>query len=510
MTKNKSIIDTSAQNALKNSAYNFIGFLLPIIILIFFTPIIISKLGVKEYGIYIFLNTILTFLVLLDLGIGIATNKHIVEYVSTNQIERLKKLLYSMNSVYLILAFVYLFVCVGIGIIMQTFFVNLETPQNYLLLLSIIGMTGFMNSIFSNFVNSITALQRYDLYLKINGSFLLLSNTCILFLAINGYKLISIVLSQLVVTFLSMFVYYTFARKIFPQLSFKYSWDRDEIASNYRYALPIAFNNIASSSLVHFDKLLIPVFLGAAPLTYYSVPGSIAARITSLSGTFSSLLFPITVNLHALEDTEKIRRIFIRSVRLITVLSSSIALSIILLADKILLFWLGEDFTKQSVTVLIVLALTNLILAVFSPLSNLLTALNKMKFLTIGSIIMAIINIVSLLILVPLYGINGAAYAYLISVLWIFWMFHFATKKYFQIKHRIHFQLILKVLLTIIPFYIIVHYVLKDLITNMFTLALVGPLCIMLFMVLYKSLGFMEQEDWEDLKLFIRKIRNKV
>ena len=56
------MINTSAQNTIKNSVYNFIGFILPIVILVFFTPIIIRHLGVQEYGIFIFLNTVLTFL----------------------------------------------------------------------------------------------------------------------------------------------------------------------------------------------------------------------------------------------------------------------------------------------------------------------------------------------------------------------------------------------------------------------------------------------------------------
>jgi len=492
------VINTSAQNTIKNSVYNFIGFILPIVILVFFTPIIIRHLGVQEYGIFIFLNTVLTFLGLLDLGIGTATNKHIVEYYSTNQIDRFQKLLHSMNSIYLIMAFVYFFVCVTIGFVMQKFWPNSEIAVNYLVLFTIIGATGFVGTILANFNNALVVLQRYDLYLKISMTFLLLSNIGMLILAMLGYKLAPILLLQFLLAIASTLTYYFAAKKNFSELKLKYDWDKTELIKNYKFALPVAFNNLANSSLVHFDKLLVPIFCGSAQLTYYSVPGSISTKISSISGTFSSLLFPITVNLHALNDQEKIRRVYIRSVRLITILSSAMALSIIFTGDKILLYWLGAGFLQQSLIVLILSVLTNFILAIFSPLSSLLMATNRMKFLTASSFAMAGINIVALFLFLPKYGINGAALAYLISVLFIFFMFNFAERKYFLIKNSGHFKLLLKLTATSIIFFGVVHFLLYPFIINFLTLAIIGPFCVLVFLLLYKLLGFVEAEDWND------------
>jgi O-antigen/teichoic acid export membrane protein len=378
---------------------------------------------------------------------------------------------------------------------------------DYFLLFLILGFTGFVGALFANFNNSLIAIQRYDLQLKISTTFLLLSNGSMLILAILGYKLVPILLTQFFIALLSALSYFFITGKIFLPLKLKYAWDKMELIKNYKFALPVAFNNLASSSLVHFDKLLVPIFYGSTALTYYSVPGSIATKISSISGTFSSLLFPITVNLQALNDTDKIKRVYIRSVRLITLLSAAIALSIIFTADKILLYWLNESFVKQSAVVLILLVLTNFVLALFSPLSNLLMAMNKMKFLTTGSLIMAGINIVTLFIFLPRYGINGAALSYLISVLFIFFMFHFSEKRYFDIKGNIHLKLFFKIILTTIPFFVIVRFLFYPLITSFLTLALVGPICVLLFLLLYKIFGFMEDEDWNDFRIsFIKSL----
>lgn len=500
------MIDTSAQNALKNSIYNAIGFLLPIVILIVYTPIVIQYLGVREYGVYIFLSTILAILGLVDLGIGTATNKHLIEYHSSRQMERLQKLLNSMNSVYLLQAFAYLAVCLCIGITIQTFFITPDTEENYIVLLSIMGGMGFVGSFFSNFINSLVAIQRYDAHLKISGTVLFFHNTSLLVLAILGYGLVPILSAQLVVAVCGALAYYYTTKRVFPILKLKYDWDGDELKKNYRYAIPVAFNRAANSSLVHINKLLIPAFLGNAQLTYYSVPGSAATQISGISNTLSSLLFPITVNLHTLNDMEKIRRVYIRSVRLIALLSSAIALSIIFTADKILLYWLGEDFAVRSTNVLIFLVVANFTLALFSPLSQLLTAMSKLKFLTLGSIIMTILNLAAFLLLLPIYGIVGAAAAYSLSTLFVVWMFYYAERHYFEMSGSTHLKALRNIALTAIPFYMLVSFVLYPAITSIYTLAIIGPGCVVLFLALYKLLGFAEPEDWVDFKMLLSKI----
>jgi O-antigen/teichoic acid export membrane protein len=137
-------------------------------------------------------------------------------------------------------------------------------------------------------------------------------------------------------------------------------------------------------------------------------------------------------------------------------------------------------------------------------------AMNKMKFLTVGSLIMAGINIIALFILLPRYGINGAAWAYLISVLFVFFMFHVAEKRYFNIKENVHFKLFFKLILTTLPFFFIVRFLFYPLISSFLMLAIIGPVCIILFLFVYKIFGFMDVEDWADFQISFGKILTKL
>jgi O-antigen/teichoic acid export membrane protein len=503
-------IDTTAQNVLKNSIYNLIGFIIPIITLVVFTPIIIRNLGIELYGVYVFLTTVTTFLALLDLGIGTATNKHVIEYITTNDSINLSKLLHSMNSVYLVMGSVYFTLCIAVGFFIEFFWTNSQNQSDFIVLFSLVGLNGLLSSCFANFPNTLVALQRYDIHIKISSLIFISSNVIFLILAILGFKLVPILIGQLIVNFIGSLSYYVIGKKILPQLNLTYAWNRDLIIMNYKFALPIAFNNIANSSLVHFDKLIIPAFLGSSSLTFYSVPGSIATKISSISNTLSTLLFPITVNLATLNDSEKIERVYIRSFRLLSILAASIALSIFLISEEILRFWLGEEFVNQSYYVLILLTLTHFILAIYSPFTQILTAMNKLKFLTFGNVFMAVVNIVLLIILIPLYGIAGAALAYLISLLTVIWMLWYAEKKYFKLKTKRHYLTLLKIALTFIPFYLLVTYVISPLIINLATLIVLGPVCVVLFIALFKIFGFFEDEDWNDLVNMAMKVKKLI
>lgn len=67
--------DSLKYKSLKNASYNMFGYAWSIIFAIGITPIIVFKLGIKEYGIYIFINTLISLLGLIDLGITTAATK---------------------------------------------------------------------------------------------------------------------------------------------------------------------------------------------------------------------------------------------------------------------------------------------------------------------------------------------------------------------------------------------------------------------------------------------------
>jgi stage V sporulation protein B len=294
------------------------------------------------------------------------------------------------------------------------------------------------------------------------------------------------------------------ARKILPELPTKFIWDKIEAIKCYKFGLTTFINNIATTSLTYLDRLIIPFFLGPSSLTYYSLPGNITSRIPSLSNSLTVILFPMASGLSGTGDMEKIRNLYIRSFRLITVVAAAITVTTLAYAHQILQYWISAEFADKATTVLIILAFTNFILALASPLSNFLLGLGKLKFITTLSITMAVVNTVLLVILIPIAGINGAAWAYLLSLFPVLYMIYFTEKHYLSLSERrkYYIKIILGNILVGVVVYLISKLLLVHLISSLILVLVVGGFTMVLYIVIYWALRLFEREDVESVKLF--------
>ena len=215
-------------------------------------------------------------------------------------------------------------------------------------------------------------------------------------------------------------------------------------------------------------------------------------------------MFPTASQLDGANERGRIETLYIRSFRLIIIVASALTISIIALAHQALQYWLNADFAMHSTDILVILAVTNFILALLGPLSSFLLGLGKVKFITTMSVIMGILNAILLLVLLPLYGITGAAWAYLLSVLPVAYMFYYTETKYLALSHRKqhYLRIASSILLVSIIVWIIDTFVISMLIVNLATLIFIGLTSIIIFIIIYKLFGFFEENDWKDIEGF--------
>jgi len=505
--------DSLTYKTLKNISYRFLAFTWPMVFSILITPIIVLKLGVKDYGIYIFVGTITGLLGLLDLGVSYAVIKFLAEYKARDETEKIKKMIYSANSLFLLVGLA------GLAITILLFFggnwlfaSRLAGQQSYLILFILAGAGFFVSSVNNLYGLIPEALQRYDISSKLNIIYLTLSPLSTLILVLFGYKLVAIFISQLIFTILFILVRRRYALKILPLAKYRLSWDREEIKHCYRFGLATVVNNTASISLASLDRLIIPIFIGPSQLTYYSLPGNVAARIPGVTDNLSGVIFPVSASINSVGNIERLKRFYVRSVRLVTIIASAISLSVIFLAYPIMRYWLNADFADRSTSVLIILTLTNFTIALLSPINSFFFGLGKLKFSSMLNTVMAILNAVLLLFLLPKYGITGAAWAYLLSVLPIFYLIYFIEQKYLHLvdRNKYYRQTIFQIGSTAIIFFFIVKFLISPFIASFATLAILGPGTVITYLLLYKALGFWEREDWQDLKKFMTIIFIKI
>src|ERR1035437_2365126 len=93
-------MEFNSHRILTNTTWNLVGYVWPILFAIVITPVIVRSWGIREYGVYIFLSTVISMLGLLDFGISTAVSKYLAEYYAQNNHEKIKNLLGTANTIF--------------------------------------------------------------------------------------------------------------------------------------------------------------------------------------------------------------------------------------------------------------------------------------------------------------------------------------------------------------------------------------------------------------------------
>lgn len=503
---------TTKERAFKNISYSLLSFGWPVLIALFVTPIVVHHFGVKEYGIYIFINTLVSLAGLLDIGVSTALAKFIAERHGGNDAEGLRNLFKTANTMLLIIGII------GTIFISMSIFIGLvafpgETVGVYKAYIPSFIYAGVLFLVSSiNALNVIipTAYQRFDVGAKIGIAFITIQQTGILLVVFLHGSINTLFLLQTLLMFVFYFVYrhYTLMvlapeERLFLSV---YGWNKKEAIKCYKFGIISFFNSLAGSSLTYLDRMIIPLFLGPSNLTFYSLPGSITSKVPTLSTTLSSIVFPMTAYFEGEGNRDMTKNLYIRSMRLITIISTAVTVTFAAFAYEMLQYWIGPEVANKATNVLIVLALTNLVLALTNPLSNFLLGMGKLRALSITSVATAILNATFLIIFLPRFGIVGAAWAYLLALVPYVFLMYITEKSYLKLTfRRAHYlKLISQLSATSIIVFLTDVYMIKPFISNFPLVVLALVISCALFIFVHYLLDFFEKEDTHDILNFTR------
>jgi O-antigen/teichoic acid export membrane protein len=273
----------------------------------------------------------------------------------------------------------------------------------------------------------------------------------------------------------------------------------------------VFIKNIATQSLTYFDKIVVSAFLGPSAVSFYSLPGNVTVKTIGVVGSMTEIFFPLTSQLNSSGDREKVAGIYRRVMRNILLISAAATCAIILFGRKILLYWLGPDFAAISSGILYVLAVTYFFLSWYVPVTNFLLGLGAVRLLAFASVCMFVLNMLFLFLLLPHFNLMGAAWAYLLAVLPVPFIVVYAEHRYLGLKGswRFYLNLGLKLLAVSAIYYLLTRFVLRPLAVNVYSLIVVGPGSVLIYLLIYKILGFMPEEDWLTFKNYLSSLYNR-
>ena len=193
-----------------------------------------------------------------------------------------------------------------------------------------------------------------------------------------------------------------------------------------RSALPLMFISGMQIINTHTDIIMLGTIKGAEAAGIYSIVNRGAALITFVLFAVNVPLAPVISSLYAAKDMKRLQHVITKSSRIILLYSLPIGISLIVFRNWFLLLF-GQEFT-QGETALIILSIAQLFSAAMGSvgLSLIMTGHERNTAIIAGS--SAILNVVLNVILIPKWGLEGAATATacniiirnILSAIWVY------------------------------------------------------------------------------------------
>jgi len=163
------------------------------------------------------------------------------------------------------------------------------------------------------------------------------------------------------------------------------------------------------------DNIIISHFLGPGEVTPYSI----SYRLLSYAVIFQSFavvaLWPAYTEAKARGDIIWIRRAF-RANLIFSILSSlPLTIAFVVFGQQIIRWWAGES-AVPTFSLLVWMAIWNLMLATVSAGSFLLIAFSRLTGMTIYGTVTALVNLFLSVVLIQRWGVNGVVIASVLSV----------------------------------------------------------------------------------------------
>ncbi len=383
------------------------------IIGVIYTPILTSKLGQSEYGLYSLVNSVMSYLTILDCGLG----NTIIIFVSKalkNKDYKKENQLYSM---FLIIYLIIGAVATAIGIILyinadkllnsSATIKEINTAKTLLGILAInIGIT-FPGSVFSNMI---VAHEKFIFSKVLNIVSIVLKPLIIIPLLFLGFKSIALVLITTIINILVIIINIVFCKSKLKLHFDLRNWDKALLSTIFGFSIWVALQEIIDKVNWSLDNFLLGKLAGTIQVSIYAVAAQLNNIYISTSTAISGVMLPKISKLSEEKENlqENMTNVLIKTGRVQLFVVGLILSGFIIFGKQFIILWVGNEYI-QSYYICCALMIPMIISLTQNVSGGILQAQNKHKFMTIIFAIMAIINVLVSIPLIKKFGGLGAA-----------------------------------------------------------------------------------------------------
>jgi O-antigen/teichoic acid export membrane protein len=210
-------------------------------------------------------------------------------------------------------------------------------------------------------------------------------------------------------------VYPVLCMEAMPSLRRGFVIDRSHVAPLLRLGGWMTVSNVVSPLMVSLDRFLIGSMVSVGAITYYTAPYEVVTKLWIIPYSLVRVLFPAFAATSG-EDRSRLDSLFDIGVDVISLIMLPIVVVTVILAGDVLTYWLGVEFSRNGARVMQWLVLGVYLNSLAMIPSTLLQALGRPDLTAKLHLIELPVFLLVLWSMIHMYGIEGAAIAWVLRV----------------------------------------------------------------------------------------------
>lgn len=414
------------QTVTRNATANILFFAIQSLILLISFPFVLRHFGRQQYGLYVTLTGIVTFLQFINLGLIFASTKYVAEFWAQRDMTRLQAL---VGNAYFVSAGASLLPS-AVVLAVSTFgasLLNVDPGERRLFafLGSALAVGTLVNGLFQVSRSVIAGIQRVDLQVRCDligatGPLIAVLSTIVFD---TGF-LVFAVITQLSLVAGGALALRT-ARKLVPSIRHRPAWDRVEFARVFPLQALQVVNYAAEAMFFTSDRLVLQRIYGASLVADYSVVERPRLLFDMVLSVPLGVLVPTMSSAYAENDLQLVDKFLMVGTRVyLRLVLPPLAIAISLM-PQLLELWVGPDFVSLALpTSLFLFAL--IVTSPFKVFSHLMFSKARITEIVLAKVICAPLNLIASIFLARRIGLMGVVLptlTYFVGVYPLVWLY---------------------------------------------------------------------------------------
>src|SRR5947207_8955598 len=348
---------TSGNRLARNTLWNLIGNVAPLLLAFFCIPSLVRALGTSRFGILTLVWVLIGYATVFDFGLGRALTQLVAARLGTDQHRDIPGLVWTSQLMVLTLGFCGTALLILLSgwlvrhVLHVPVFLEAETTWSlYLLAFSIpvvistAGLRGLME-----------AHQQFGVTgaLRIPAAVFTFAAPLLVLRFSHGLPPI---VATLAVGRVVMWVAHLFyCAKIMPELRHGIAWHTPAIRRLLQFGGWMTISNVVGPLMVTLDRFVIAALVSVAAVAYYATSFDAITKLWLVPAALLGVMFP-AFSMTFMQDRARTEVLYDRSVKFLLFCLFPIIVSVIVLANDGLRVWVGPDFAQHSTRVLQLLA----------------------------------------------------------------------------------------------------------------------------------------------------------